>query len=230
MAKKVFIGVGHGGRDFGAVKYAVEKDLNLVMALACRDYLVANGVEVQMSRTKDEDDDIAQEVRECNAYAPDLAIDVHNNAGGGDGFEVFHTIHGGIGKTLAQNIEAEVKKIGQNSRGIKVRKNKNGKDYYMFIRQTKCPAVIVEGVFVDNQTDLAIADSKQKQQAFGRAYGKGILKTLGLSEVTSPPSQKTDDSALYLVQLGAFKNRKNAEALVKELKVKGYQAIIKEQR
>lgn len=30
MAKKVFIGVGHGGRDFGAVKYAVEKDLNLV--------------------------------------------------------------------------------------------------------------------------------------------------------------------------------------------------------
>ena len=81
MAKKVFIGVGHGGRDFGAVKYAVEKDLNLVMALACRDYLVANGVEVQMSRTKDEDDDIAQEVRECNAYAPDLAIDVHNNAG-----------------------------------------------------------------------------------------------------------------------------------------------------
>ena len=134
MAKKVFIGVGHGGRDFGAVKYAVEKDLNLVMALACRDYLVANGVEVQMSRTKDEDDDIAQEVRECNAYAPDLAIDVHNNAGGGDGFEVFHTIHGGVGKTLAQNIEAEVKKIGQNSRGIKVRKNKNGKDYYMFIR------------------------------------------------------------------------------------------------
>lgn len=33
MAKKVFIGVGHGGRDFGAVKYAVEKDLNLGMAL-----------------------------------------------------------------------------------------------------------------------------------------------------------------------------------------------------
>ena len=56
------------------------------------------------------------------------------------------------------------------------------------------------------------------------------MKTLGLSEVTSPSSQKTDDSTLYLVQLGAFKNRKNAEALVKELKVKGYQAIIKEQR
>lgn len=35
---------------------------------------------------------------------------------------------------------------------------------------------------------------------------------------------------LNLVQLGAFKNCKNAEVLVKELKVKGYQAIIKEQR
>lgn len=178
--KKVFIGVGHGGSDPGAVGYLVEKDINLTMALACRDFLTAYGVDVRMSRTKDEDDDINEEVRECNAYDPDLAIDVHNNSGGGDGFEVYHTIYGGTGKVLAQNIEKQVKAIGQNSRGVKTRQGTSG-DYYAFIRETVAPAVIVEGVFVDTKADAAQADTLAEQQAFGVAYAKGILDTLGLS-------------------------------------------------
>ena len=178
--KKVFIGVGHGGSDPGAVGYLVEKDVNLTMATACRDFLVAYGVDVCMSRTKDEDDTVMQEVAECNAYGPDLAIDVHNNSGGGDGFEVFHTIHGGTGKVLAQNIEKHVKAMGQNSRGIKTRQGSNG-DYYAFIRETVAPAVICEGVFVDTKADAAQADTLAEQQAFGVAYAKGILDTLGLT-------------------------------------------------
>ena len=129
---KVFIGVGHGGSDPGAVGYLEEADVNLVMAKACRDYLEANGVKVKMSRTKDENDPISEEVRECNAFDPDLAVDVHNNSGGGDGFEALHTHKGGVGKTLAKNIEAEVKKIGQNSRGLKTRLNSDGNDYFAF--------------------------------------------------------------------------------------------------
>lgn len=177
--KKVFIGVGHGGSDSGAVGYITEKDVNLQMALACRDFLTAYGVDVQMSRTRDEEDPVNEEVRECNAYGPDLAIDVHNNAGGGDGFEVYHTIYGGTGKTLAQNIEKHVKAIGQNSRGVKTRQGNNG-DYYAFIRDTVAPAVICEGVFVDTKADAAQADTLAEQQAFGVAYAKGILDTLGL--------------------------------------------------
>ena len=105
---------------------------------------------------------------------------MHNNSGGGDGFEVFHTIHGGTGKTLAQNIEKHVKAMGQNSRGVKTRQGSNG-DYYAFIRETVAPAVIVEGVFVDTQADAAQADTLAEQQAFGVAYAKGILDTLGLT-------------------------------------------------
>ena len=178
--KKVFIGVGHGGSDSGAVGYITEKAANLTMALACRDFLAAYGVDVRMSRTKDENDTINEEVRECNAYDPDLAVDIHNNSGGGDGFEVFHTIRGGTGKTLAQNIEKQVKAIGQNSRGVKTRKGSRG-DYYAFIRDTACPAVICEGVFVDNKADASQADTLAEQQAFGVAYAKGILDTLGLA-------------------------------------------------
>ncbi|MDQ5984303.1 MAG: hypothetical protein RUMPE_01350 [Eubacteriales bacterium SKADARSKE-1] len=32
---KVFLGVGHGGKDPGASGYLVEKDVNLTMATAC---------------------------------------------------------------------------------------------------------------------------------------------------------------------------------------------------
>ena len=195
MSKKVFLGVGHGGSDPGAVKYLKEADVNLNMALACRDYLEANGVIVKMSRIKDENDPLNEEVKECNAFDPDLAVDIHNNAGGGDGFEAIYSINGGTGKILAQNIEDEVKKIGQNSRGLKTRKNSSGKDYFGFIRLTKCPAVIAEGVFVDNAADVKIADTLAEQQEFGRAYARGILKTLGISEIQEvAPTQVKDNT------------------------------------
>ena len=180
--KKVFCGVGHGGKDPGAVANGMEEaDINLNIALACRDELELNGVEVKMSRISDEDDPLPEEIAECNAYNPDLAIDIHTNAGGGDGFEVYHTIYGGVGKTLAENIESEVIKAGQNSRGVKTRKSETtGKDYYGFIRQTSCPAVICEIGFIDNKADLQDFDEQAEQIKFGKAYAHGILKTLGV--------------------------------------------------
>lgn len=180
---KVYIDPGHGGSDPGAVKYIVERDVNLVMALACRDYLNANGVITKMSRTSNSTDtSINSMAREANSWGADLVISIHNNAGGGDGFEVYHTVGGGKGKVLAQNIEAEVEKIGQNSRGLKTRKDVDGTDYYGMIRLTNAPAVICEGVFVDNATDVQIADTEAEQKAFGYAYARGILKTLGIAD------------------------------------------------
>ena len=184
MAYKVFLGVGHGGTDTGAVADGYrEKDMTLAMALACQQELARHGVLVKLSRTKDENDPVNEEVRECNAYAPDLALDIHVNAGGGDGFEAYHALSRGKGKTLAQNIEAEVKALGQNSRGCKTRAGSSGKDYYAFIRDTACPAVIAEIGFIDNAKDRAAFDTAQEQQAFGRAYARGILKTLGVPEL-----------------------------------------------
>ena len=217
---KVFIGVGHGGSDPGAVANGVkEKDLNLTIALACRDVLKRHGVEVKMSRTKDEGDSLSEEIRECNAYGPDLAVDIHNNAGGGDGAEVFHHHGGGKGKTLAENILSEIVKVGQNSRGAKIRKNSQGKDYYGFIRETSAPAVIVECAFVDNASDLKILASEGKRKTMGEAIAKGILKTLGV-EIQS------EKASLYRVQVGAYLLKDNAVAMQKKIKAVGFDAFI----
>ena len=217
---KVFLGVGHGGDDPGAVANGVkEKDLNLSIALACRDELVRHGISVKMSRSKDENDPLSEEVEECNAFAPDLAVDIHNNAGGGDGAEVFHHYGGGKSKTLAENILAEIVKVGQNSRGAKIRKNSNGKDYFGFIRETACPAVIVECAFVDNATDLKILATESQRKTMGVAIAKGILKTLGV-EI------QAEKGTLYRVQVGAYMVRSNAEAMQKKIKAVGFDAFI----
>ena len=217
---KVFIGVGHGGSDPGAVANNVkEKDLNLSIALACRDMLVKHGVSVKMSRTKDENDPLSEEIKECNAYSPDLAVDIHNNAGGGDGAEAFYHSGGGKSKTLAENILAEIVKVGQNSRGAKIRKNSYGKDYYGFIRETSCPSVIVECAFVDNASDLKILASESQRKSMGEAIAKGILKTLGV-EIQS------DKATLYRLQVGAYLLRSNAEAAQKKIKAAGFDAFI----
>lgn len=190
--KKVFIGVGHGGSDPGAVANGFrEKDLNLAIALACNEELVRHGVITLMSRTVDENDSLTQEIRECNAFAPDLALDIHNNAGGGDGAEAFHHYGGGLGKTLAENVLKEIVAIGQNSRGAKIRKNEAGRDWYGFIRETLCPAVIVECAFVDNSADLQIVDTAEETARMGVAIAKGTLATLGLSWI--PPVAAAPD-------------------------------------
>jgi N-acetylmuramoyl-L-alanine amidase len=217
---KVFIGVGHGGSDPGAVANgAKEKDLNLSIAKACRDVLVRHGVEVRMSRAKDENDTLSEEIKECNAFSPDLAVDIHNNAGGGDGAEAFYHYGGGKSKTLAENILSEIVKVGQNSRGAKVRKNSNGKDYYGFIRETSAPAVIVECAFVDNAQDLKILASESDRQKVGEAIAKGLLKTLGIE-------YKGEKNTLYRVQVGAYLLKSNAEAVQKKIKAVGFDAFI----
>lgn len=179
--KKVYIGVGHGGSDPGAVANGLkEKDLNLTTALACYAFL-KHYCDVKISRIKDAEVWLQERINGANAFKADLAVDIHHNAGRGDGAECYHTVHYGKGKELAENILAEIKKVGQNSRGTKTKDaNKDKRDDFGFIRDTVCPAVIVECAFLDNKIDVKIVDTKAEQEAMGIAIAKGILKTLGI--------------------------------------------------
>ena len=231
---RVFIGVGHGGNDPGAVANGLkEANINLNIALACKTELERHGVIVGISRTKDENDDINEEVRECNAFKADYAIDVHTNAGKGDGFEAYYHYKGGKGKELAAKIEKEVIAIGQNSRGLKVKLNSTGQDYYSFIRNTNCPGIILECAFIDSK-DVEIIDTLEEQKRFGIAYAKGILAQLGIQykpPVQPQPPVQNGNSGVYRifadgVQQGtAYANIDNILKLVRENLEKGSKKI-----
>ena len=193
-SKKVFIGVGHqhGGTDSGAVKYITEKEYTLKTAFALAEVLSQYGVDYKLSRTQDIDTDMNSKVAMCNAYKPDLVVDIHFNAGGGQGFKVYYSRVGGTSKTLAENINTEVKKI-MSSRGVKTRLGDSGSDYFAIIRETDAPAVLCEGGFVDNKKDADFIKANYKKLA--EAYAAGILKTLGISTsqttTTKPVLDKT---------------------------------------
>ena len=196
---KVFIGVGHGGKDAGAVGNGLkEKNVNLSIALHLRSELQRHGVTVGISRTKDEVDTTSDEGRKANAFDPDYAVDIHTNAGGGTGFGVLHTISGGKGKILAANIETAMVAAGYKSRGLKTKANSAGKDYFGFIRSIAAPSIILECAFIDS-SDYQLIDSEADRQKIARAYARGILKTLGIA-YQEEVSSVTKDEAKEIIK------------------------------
>ena len=211
---KVFLSAGHGGTDPGAVANGLyEKTINLNTLLACQKELLRHGITVVCSRTTDVNDPVAQEVKEANASNADVAVSFHANAGGGDGFEAYHCSTNTKGKKLARLCEAHAKALGQNSRGLK------SGDHLQFIKGTKMTSVLVESFFIDNKTDKKIGDTVAEQKAFGVAYAKAILEYLGIT-------YKAEDTALYRVQVGAFRDASKAKTTQKKLQEAGFEAIV----
>ena len=228
MSNRVFIGVGHGGSDPGAVKYVREADANLTIALELRKQLEAAGIVVGMSRTKDENDPIGEEIREANAFFAGskdncLAIEVHNNAGGGDGWEAFIQTnqYAAKSKACAQAIEAEVKAMGQKSRGLKTK-------VFGWTYNVKAPAVLLEGFFVDNKADAADFDTVAEQQALGRAYARGVLKYLGV-EAKAPAATQEPTATTYTVTASGsveYSTKAKAESAQVSLAALGFTGTI----
>lgn len=229
---KIFIGVGHGGNDPGACANGLrEADLNLQQALQVKYELERHGVSVVLSRYRDENDDLAEEIREAKASGADYAIDMHTNAGGGDGFEFIYSIFqgqtGGRDLRLGQLIEAQVKAIGQNSRGGKQRKDAStGRDYFGFIRELPMPSIITEMAFIDNLNDIKDWNEPHELKKYGTAVAKGILAMLGIAYKEPQVSNPTPTGTFLRVIAGSFTDRKNAEARQRKLKAAGFDSFL----
>ena len=192
MSKRVYVGIGHGGSDPGAVANGFkEKDLTLSIGKYCNERLKQYGIETKISRTTDCDSSINSKVAASNAFNADVCMDIHINAGGGDGSEVYYSHTSAPGKKLAQSIVDAMSAIGQNTRGIKTRLSSSGNDYFGMIRDTDAPAVLVECAFIDNKTDLVIIDTEAERKVFGYAIADGVAKYLGVKSSTSKPATST---------------------------------------
>lgn len=189
MAKRVYVGIGHGGYDSGAVGNGFkEKDLTLSIGKYCNERLKQYGIETKISRTSDCDSSINSKVAASNAFKADVCMDIHINAGGGDGSEVYYSHVSPNGKKLAQSIVDATLAIRQNTRGIKTRVDDDGTDYYGMIRMTDAPAVLVECAFIDNTTDIQIINTEAKRKVFGYAIADGVAKYLGVKLPTAKPT------------------------------------------
>ena len=186
MAKKVYVGIGHGGSDPGAIGNGFkEKNLTLSIGTYVTRRLKEYGIEVKQSRTTDCDSSINSKAAESNAFGADVCMDIHINAGGGNGSEVFYSHVSANGKKLAQSIVNAMSAIGQNTRGIKTKLDSNGNDWFGMIRMTDAPAVLVECAFIDS-SDIQIINTEAKRKVFGYAIADGVAKYLGVKLPSKP--------------------------------------------
>lgn len=221
---KITLDLGHGGSDPGAVYgNLIEKNIVLVVGMACRDELLRHGIEVQMTRTSDVFVGLSERAVMANNWGANYFVSIHCNAGGGDRGEVIHSIYRGKGLELSNNISSEMSNIGQTFVKVYDKVGDGNKDYYAVIRETNMDAVIVECAFLDNETDNQIIDTIEEQKVFGMAIAKGILKQLGVGykpTETIPVTPSVPSGELYRVrkswsdassQIGAYSSLENAK-------------------
>lgn len=218
--KKIFLDAGHGGKDSGALGNGLkEKDIALSVTLKIGKILERHKVEVLYSRTRDEFIELRERANKANRENVHIFVSVHTNAftnSSASGVETYSYPGSLNGAKLSKSIYESIveDKVYTLKRGTKTAN-------FSVLKNTNMPSVLVELGFITNKDDAEIL--KNKQDELATAISKGILKYLGLGYIEK---EKEIVHEIYKVQLGAFKDRKNAEKLVKELKNKGYEAFI----
>ena len=115
----------------------------------------------------------------ANKYNPNnsLFVSIHNNAGGGNGFEIYTS----KGETESDKLATEIfnsVKSQYDKLDLPMRKNTSDGDVdkeenFYVLRKTTMPAVLVEGLFFDNRenAELLIDDNFLKELAFSIYHG-----------------------------------------------------------
>ena len=215
MPYSIMLDAGHGGADPGAVyEGRQEKDDNLKLAMAVGKILADNGIDVLYTRTTDVYQTPFEKTRLANQAGVDYFISFHRNsspqANQYNGVEVLVYDKSGVKYEMAQNIVGALGELGFREIGVKERPG------LVVLRRTKMPALLIETGFINSDTDNQIFDDKFQEIA--EAIAEAITGTLDEETVESP--------LYYRAQVGAFKNRENADRLVYQLTDKGFPAFL----
>ena len=91
------------------------------------------------------------------------------------------------------------------------------------VREPYAPAVLLELGFMDSEKDVPIILSEDFANKCAEAIVSVIVKRAGLKKKAT--AEKTDGKA-YRVQVGYFKEKANAEAMLQKIKAAGFEAFI----
>ena len=173
--RRVVLDAGHGGADSGAVAHGRrEKDDNLRLTRAVRQILVAQGVEVIMTRDADITLSLAERSAIANRNNPDLFVSIHRNAStntNANGVENFvFTTASNATLLRAFDVLDELATAGvQNNRGV-LRAN------FSVLRNTNAPGMLLEVGFITNAEDNRLFD--RNFDAYAAAIARGIIEAL----------------------------------------------------
>lgn len=186
----VVIDPGHGGNDPGkvGVNDALEKDINLKIALLVKLFLEQDDVKVVLTRDGDyglyqESDrnkkvtDIKKRVEVIENPGTVLAVSIHQNSyGSGDitGAQVFYYTHSEEGKKAAEIMQNQLIEGVNQSNHRKAKANNN----YYILKKSTTPSIIVECGFLSSKTEAALLCDEEYQEKLAWNIHLAIIKYL----------------------------------------------------
>ncbi|MFW7951290.1 N-acetylmuramoyl-L-alanine amidase [Vagococcus fluvialis] len=216
---KVLIDYGHGGSDPGAVKgnrYESHDVFRIGKKIVAK--LKQAGITVGETRTDDSFVSLESRANMSNSGNYDLFVSLHRNSAANmsaTGMETFVWRKvSSMELNLANKVQSKVASIGFVDRGVK-----EG-DFYV-IRETYCPAVLIEMGFILNDEDNRIFDTKQ--EALVTIIVDSILEVLQVTPCSKNQYHEVQKGqTLYTIsktyqttveQLFAWNNLENADLI-----------------
>lgn len=202
----IVIGIGHcasGGIDSGAVGLLNESNCTREVGAFAKSYLEKAGHRVTLARI-----DKASSVNESLSYRVNLAnsisnvdvfAEIHLNAGGGRGSEVFICATGGKAERYAHQVLDKLVALGYYNRGVKT-----GNLYV--IRKTVAPAILIECCFVDSEEDA----NRYNADALGKAIAEGLINS-SINTITTQPEPSEGFEGGFKEMNSIYKNGSTEE-------------------
>lgn len=189
-AIKIVIDPGHGGSDPGACGYASdgtlvlkEKVPNLTISLKLCELLKSAGFNVTMTRSSDVFVGLSERAQIANNIGADLFVSIHNNANdnlNASGTMVMYAYDNPkdnmsiSGKQFAQTVQKHLVEALPGTNDYGAVKNSS----LAVVKRTLMPAIIVESLFVSNESDRKKLMDKDVLNNIATAVYNGILDVL----------------------------------------------------
>lgn len=191
--KTIVLDAGHGGIDPGAMnkdKTVLEKDINLQITMKIKELIEASGGNVILTRDKDVslyeegnnkttrqkyNENLKNRKKIIENSQADMFISIHLNSFEDSkyyGAQTFYPAGKEDGKSLAQMIQTELKRVvdNTNNREIKPRE-----DLYL-IKENQMPSVLIECGFLSNENEAKLLADEEYQEKIAWAIYVGIQK------------------------------------------------------
>ena len=194
-ANLVVIDAGHGADDGGKVGIngAVEKDINLSIALRVKELLEAQGIDVVLTREDDKGlypgtgdnrklRDMQKRVELINRERPALTVSIHQNSYTDErvsGAQTFYMTGSEEGKRAAEILQEQ---MITTLAPEKERVAKENGSYYL-LKHVESPIVIAECGFLSNAREAEMLCDEQYQEKTAWAIHLGIIRYLNSSPV-----------------------------------------------
>lgn len=199
---RVIIDPGHGGEDSGAIRNGVmEKDLTLDVARRIEQLMQAKGLLTTLTRTGDQSVSLAERASMANDERDSIFVSIHFDEGGraaATGVQTFYAARqvpntGVVASWLPflqqvsnapTNIESQsLATFVQEAlvAGTQAFDRGTRTEQFYVVANVKHPAVLVEGGFLSNDSDITKLTTPEYRQQLAVAITNGVMRYRALA-------------------------------------------------